>query len=99
MVGIDMCYREVCEGGGCNNKFLVYDEFNMVTIDGQLVVGVKIGVIAECVCIVFINVRFCIFDYCQNGGTCQINDWDVIRYRFGFVGYFYCIYVKVYNVI
>lgn len=22
MVGIDMCYREVCEGGGCNNKLL-----------------------------------------------------------------------------
>eukprot|EP00105_Crassostrea_gigas_P039530 XP_019923678.1 PREDICTED: neural-cadherin-like [Crassostrea gigas] len=78
MVGIDMCYREVCEGGGCNNKLLVYDEPNMVTTDGQSVVGVKTGVTAECACTVSTNVRSCTPDYCQNGGTCQTNNWDVI---------------------
>lgn len=97
MVGIDMCYREVCEGGGCNNKLLVYDEPNMVTTDGQSVVGVKTGVTAECACTVSTNVRSCTPDYCQNGGTCQTNDWDVIRYRLGAAGYPYCIYVKAHK--
>ncbi|XP_061183428.1 neural-cadherin-like [Saccostrea echinata] len=78
MVGIDMCYREVCEGGGCDNKLVVYDEPNMVTTNGQSVVGVKTGVVAECACTVSTNVKSCTPDYCMNGGTCRMNNWDVI---------------------
>ncbi|XP_048742923.2 neural-cadherin-like isoform X4 [Ostrea edulis] len=78
MVGIDMCYREICEGGGCNNKLIVYDEPNMVTTNGQSVVGVKTSVVAECACTVSTNVKSCTPNYCLNGGTCKMNAWDVI---------------------
>ena len=80
-VSIDMCQREICEGGGCFNKLVVGDGPSLVDVPGSSFVGVDTDVVAECGCVAATNITECNAMYCYNGGTCAKDHWDVIRYQ------------------